>query len=55
MYLNPTPRFSEEGTREILAELESPKKDSPLLEKLRRSLAVVARMAKNKKKPDSSF
>lgn len=49
MYLNPTPQLSEEGTKEVLAELEAPKKDNPGLEKLRASLSVVAKMSKNAK------
>ena len=49
MYLNPTPQLSEEGTKEILAELEAPKKDTPGLKNLRESLAVVAKMSKNTK------
>ncbi len=48
MYINSTPQLSEECTKEILAELEAPKKDSPMLQKLRKSLAVVAQMSKRK-------
>jgi len=49
MFINSTPQLSEEGTKGILAELEAPKKDSPMLKKLRKSLEVVEKMSKNTK------
>ena len=45
MYLRPTPPLSEEASKEILAELESPVKDTPELKKQKEQLVVAAALS----------
>lgn len=59
MYLKPTPPLSEEASKEILAELENPVKDTPELKRQRKRQALAATLseqakAKATKQPVSS-
>lgn len=56
MFLRPTPPLSEEVSKEILAELERPVKDTPALKKQKERQVVAAALsekakAKAKKEP----
>ena len=49
MFLRPTPPLSEEASREILAEMEHPIKDTPALKKQKERLVVAAALSEKQK------
>lgn len=49
MYLRPTPPLSEEASKEILAELEHPVKDTPALKKQKERQVLAAALSEKAK------
>jgi len=49
MYLRPSPALSEEATKEILAELDNPIKDTPALARQRERQALAAALSEKVK------
>lgn len=49
MFLRPTPPLSEEASKEILAELEHPVKDTPALKKQKERQTVAAALSEKAK------